>query len=199
MKKINWMLVVTALIFWCSQSAFAGTIKGTVKIRRLRSPKNVVVYIEKAQGEFKPPKEHAVMDQKNMVFVPHVLPIVAGTTVNFHNGDDVLHNVFTPDKCAGKFNLGTWGKGEVRSYTYKEAGCESVVLCNVHPEMEGWVIVLQNPYFSKTGKDGAFTIEKVPAGKYTFKVWHPKAKGPAQEVMVPQEGEVTVNFKMKRK
>ncbi len=192
-------MLLAGLVFWSAGSTMAGTIKGKVKVRGLRSPRGVVVYIDRVEGEFKPPKEHAGMDQNKMVFIPHVLPIVAGTAVDFHNSDSVLHNVFTPDKCAEKFNLGTWAQGEVRSYTYKAAGCVSVILCNVHPEMEAWVVVLQNPYFYKTAKDGVFTIEDVPAGKYTLKVWHKKAKGPSQEVTVPQEGEVTVDFKMKRK
>jgi hypothetical protein len=65
--------------------------------------------------------------------------------------------------------------------------------------MEAWVVVLQNPYFSKIRRNGRFTIENVPAGKYTLKVWHQKAAGLPQEVTVPQEGEVTVGFQMKRK
>lgn len=201
MKRSNTVLtaLLACFLIWHAHSAMAGTIKGKVKVRGLRSPKDVVVYIDKVEGEFKPPKEHAKMDQIKMVFTPHVLPIVAGTTVDFHNSDSVLHNVFTPDKCADKFNLGTWPEGEVRSYTYKKAGCVSVILCNVHPEMEAWVIVLQNPYFYKTDKDGIFKIENVPAGTYTLKVWHKKAKGPSQEVTVPEKGEVTMNFKMKRK
>ena len=64
--------------------------------------------------------------------------------------------------------------------------------------MEGWVVTLQNPYFFKTGKDGKFAIENVPAGKYTLMLWHKKAQGRSQEVTVPQEGEVNVDFKMKR-
>lgn len=201
MKKLRiiWMSVFAAAVIWGASSTMAGTITGKVKVRGLRNPKNVVVYIDRVEGDFKPPKEPAKMDQIKMVFVPHVLPIVAGTTVEFHNSDPVLHNVFTPDACAEKFNLGTWGAGEVRSYTYKEGGCVSVILCNVHPEMEAWVVVLQNPYFYKTRKDGLFTIENVPAGRYTLKVWHEKAKGPAQQVTVPEKGKVTVNFKMKRK
>lgn len=199
MKKISWMLLITGFLFWSTHSTFAGTIKGTVKIKGLRSPKDVVVYIDKIQGEFKPPKEHAVMDQKNMVFLPHVMPVVAGTTVDFRNSDPVLHNVFTPDECAEKFNLGTWAAGEARSYTYKKVGCVSVILCNVHPEMEGWVIVLQNPYFYKTGKAGTFVIENVPEGTYTLKVWHKKAKGPDKEVTISGTGEVNVDFMMKRK
>jgi plastocyanin len=159
-SKIIWMMLLANFVFWSANSTMAGTIKGKVKVRGLRSPKDVVVYIDRVEGAFKPPKEHAKMDQMKMVFTPHVLPVVAGTTIDFHNSDTVLHNVFTPDKCADKFNLGTWAEGEVRSYTYKEVGCVSVVLCNVHPEMEAWVVVFQNPYFYKTDKDGAFTIEK---------------------------------------
>jgi plastocyanin len=198
-SKIIWMMLLAAFLLWSAKSTMAGTIKGKVKVRGLRSPKDVVVYIDKVAREFKPPKAHAKMDQQKMVFFPHVLPIVAGTTVDFHNNDSLLHNVFTPDKCADKFNLGTWGQDEVRSYTYKEAGCVSTILCNVHPEMEAWVVVLQNPYFHKTDKDGLFRIENVPAGIYILKVWHKKARGPDQEVTVPEEGEVTVDLKMKRK
>lgn len=192
-------MLLTNFVFFSANATMAGTIKGQVKVRGLRSPKNVVVYIDRVERQFKPPKEHAIINQKEMVFHPHVLLIVAGTTVEFHNSDQVLHNVFTPDECAEKFNLGTWPEGGVRSYTFKQAGCEAVILCNVHPEMEAWVLVLQNPYFYKIDKDGVFAIENVPAGKYTLKVWHKKAKGPSREVTVPEKGKVTVNFKMKRK
>ncbi|RMF67445.1 MAG: hypothetical protein D6743_04910 [Calditrichaeota bacterium] len=197
-SKLKWIIPLAVLLAWNLGNATAGTIKGKVSVRGARDARDVVVYIDKAPGKFPPPKEHAKIDQKNLTFVPHVLPILAGTTVDFHNSDDVLHNVFTPDKCAEKFNLGTWPKGQVRSYTFKAAGCVAVMLCNVHPEMEAWVVVLQNPYFFKTDKDGVFTIENVPAGKYTLKVWHQKLKGKPQEIEVPAEGEVTVNFKMKR-
>lgn len=199
MKQIEVLvlLLLTGVLGW-STTLEAGTIKGKVTVRGARDARDVVVYIDKVPGEFKPPKEPVKMDQKNMVFIPHVLPVLAGTTVEFLNNDDVLHNVFTPDKCADKFNLGSWPKGQSRSYTFKEPGCVAVILCNVHPEMEAWVVTLQNPYFFKTDKDGAFTIEDVPAGKYTLKVWHKKLKGKPQEIEVPADGEVTVSIQMKR-
>lgn len=192
------MTLLAFIAFLCAGSVVAGTIKGKITVKGARNAKDVVVYIDTVEGEFQPPKEHAKMDQKNLTFVPHVLPILAGSTVDYVNSDDVLHNVFTPDKCAEKFNLGTWPKGEARSRTFKERGCVSVMLCNVHPEMEAWIVVLQNPYFFKTDKDGVFTIENVPAGKYTLKVWHKKLKAKPQEVEVPKEGEITVDFFMKR-
>lgn len=197
-KEVNaaWLLVI--IFLGSNYSLEAGAITGKITVKGARDARDVVVYIDKAPGEFAPLKEHAEIDQKNMTFVPHVLPVLAGTTVDFLNSDDVLHNVFTPDKCAEKFNLGSWPKGEVRSYTFKELGCTAVMLCNVHPEMEAWVVALQNPYFFKTDKDGAFTIENVPAGKYTLKVWHQKLKGEPQEIEVPEKGEITVDFMMKR-
>ncbi len=199
MKKIISAFTAALLLgaFW--QTAMAGDIVGTITVKGARSAADAVVYIEKIPGKtFPAPKEKALMDQKNMAFVPHVLPILAGTTVEFQNSDDVLHNVFTPDKCAGKFNLGSWPKGQKRPYTFKNPDCVAVILCNVHPEMEAYVVVLQNPYFAKTDKTGKFVIKDVPAGKYTLKVWHEKLKTKPQEVTVPAKGQVEVNFLLKR-
>ncbi|MEK6570907.1 MAG: carboxypeptidase regulatory-like domain-containing protein, partial [Bacteroidota bacterium] len=114
------------------------------------------------------------------------------------NSDDVLHNVFTPDKCAEKFNLGTWPKGKARSYTFKNTGCVSVMLCNVHPEMEAYILVLETPYYAVSTKDGSYIIKNVPAGKHTLRIWHEKLKGESQEVTVTESGEVTANFEIKK-
>jgi plastocyanin len=188
LKGIVCLLILTAPLI-------AGEIKGKAQCKGSRDNRDVVVYIESTTDTaFAAPKENPVMDQKNLTFVPHVLPVVKGTTVDFLNSDDVLHNVFTPDKCAEKMNLGTWPKGEKRSFTFKEIGCQSVVLCNVHPEMEAWIVTLQNPYFAKTAKDGAYEIEYVPAGKYRLAVWHEKLKAPSVEVEIPDSGAVEVNF-----
>ena len=178
--------------------ALAGEISGELKCRGVRDCRDVVVYIDKIDGNVEIPKEHVVMNQKNLKFIPHVLPIVVGTTVDYLNSNDVLHNVFSPDKCAEKFNLGTWTKGETRSYTYKDTDCGAVMLCNVHPELEAWVLVLQNGYFYKTDKDGKYEIKNVPPGKYELKVWHEKIKGKPQEVEITSDETVIVNFKLKR-
>jgi len=194
------VFITAAMLAWSSSNPlFAGDIKGNVKAKGAKHSGDAVVYIDKIPGKtFMPPKEPALMDQKNLVFIPHVLPILAGTTVNYLNSDDVLHNVFTPDKCAERFNLGTWPKGQVRSYTFKEPGCVSVMLCNVHPEMEAYIVVLETPYFAVSAKDGAYVIKDVPAGKYTLRIWHEKLKGQEVSVEVPEKGDVTVDFQLKR-
>ncbi len=175
--------------------SMAGTITGKVKAKGAKNGGNAVIYLDKIKGKtFEPPKEHARMDQKNLAFKPHVLPILAGTTVDFMNSDDVLHNVFSPDQCVGKFNLGSWPKGQIKSFTFKEPGCTPTLLCNVHPEMEGYVVVVETPYYAVSEQDGSYAIKDVPAGKYTLKIWHEKLKGKDAEVDVPEKGSVVVDF-----
>lgn len=162
----------------------AGDIHGKVACKGVRDSSNAVVYITAVPGKtFEPPKEHARIDQANLVFSPHVLPVLVGTTVEFLNSDAVLHNVFSPDACAEKFNLGTWPKGETRSYQFKK-DCVATLLCKVHPEMEGFVVAVPTPYFAVTKADGSYRIADVPDGAYTVKVWHPKLKATQKAVTV---------------
>jgi plastocyanin len=173
--------------------ANAGDIKGKVQLKGVRDNRDAVVYLENVPGQFPAPKQSADIDQLKMVFIPHVLPVLVGTAVKFLNSDSVLHNVYTPSKAGDRFNLGSWPKGQTKSYTFDKPG-EVRLLCNVHPEMEAWVIVLANPYFAKTGPDGSYTIANVPAGKYTLKVWHEKGKFAPSEVAVPASGDVISNI-----
>jgi plastocyanin len=197
MKKFTSIIIGLILSFCSVQTAPAGGIVGTVKAKGAKNGGDAVIFIEKVPGKtFAAPKEHPRMDQKNMTFIPHVMPVLAGTTVDFLNSDDVLHNVFSPDKCAEKFNLGSWPKGQTKSYTFKDAGCNVTLLCNVHPEMEGYVVVLENPYFAVSAKDGSYAIKDVPPGKYTLKIWHEKLKGQDATVEVPEKGNATSDFEI---
>lgn len=185
----------TLLILFAA-TVFAGSITGTVKASGLRSNADAVVYIDTINGKsFDPPKTNVRMDQIDMEFIPHVLPVLVGTTVEFLNSDAFLHNVFTPDRCAGKFNLGTWPKGQTKDFTF-EAPCVATVLCNVHPEMEAFVVAVPTPYFAVSDRKGSFTIADVPDGTYTVKVWHPKLKEVTREVTV--SGETAVSFELER-
>jgi plastocyanin len=194
------LCVTPAILLICIVSiSAAGDIKGKVKAKGVKHSGDAVIYIDKIPSKtFEQPKEHAKIDQKNLVFHPRVLPILVGTTVDFLNSDDVLHNVFSPDQCAEKFNLGTWPKGQIRSYTFKKPGCEPVILCNVHPEMEAYVVILETPYYAVSEKGGSYQIKDIPPGKYTLKIWHEKLKGESKEVTVPQSGEIEVDFEIKK-
>jgi plastocyanin len=177
-------ILITALSLGLAAPALAGDIHGKVTCKGVRDSADAVVYVAAVPGKtFPAPAEHAHIDQVNLVFSPHVLPVLVGTTVDFLNSDAVLHNVFSPDACADKFNLGTWPKGQTKSYTFKKE-CAATLLCKVHPEMEGFVVAVPTPYFAVTKADGSFTIANVPDGAYTVKVWHPKLKGTEKAVTV---------------
>jgi plastocyanin len=199
MNKHIGILSAGVLLFgWCA-IAVAGNITGKITAKGAKNGGDAVVYVDKiASKEFPPPKDHAKIDQKNLSFKPRVVPVLAGTTVDFLNSDEVLHNVFSPDQCVGKFNLGSWPKGQTKSFTFKQAGCMTTLLCNVHPEMEGFVVVLETPYFAVSDKDGNYTIKDVPPGKYTLKIWHEKLKGKEAQVEVPAKGDVTSDFEIRK-
>lgn len=189
-------IIAFSAIYTCTVEA-SGTINGKINVKSKKYKRNTIVYVEKTDGNFPPPEKHVTMDQIELVFIPHVLPILKGTTVDFLNNDDVAHNVMTPDDVADKMNLGTWAKGEIRSYTFNKLGA-AVMLCNVHPEMEAWVVILSTPYFAETDKEGNYTIENVPPGEYTLKVWNKKYKAKGQEIVVKSGETLTVDFKLKR-
>jgi plastocyanin len=170
------------------------TISGTVKVTGAASSGDVVAYVQNATGTF-PASKPMTMDQAKMQFVPHVLPVVSGATVKFLNDDPTAHNVFSPDN--EKFNLGTWPQGQTKDYTFSKCAkfpCAYALLCRVHPEMEGYVVVLQNPFFAVSGKDGHYEIDGVPAGSYTVAVWHAKAKAAPKPVTVAADKPATVDF-----
>ncbi len=174
--------------------ASAGDVHGKVVCKGARDCADAVVYLSAPPGKtFPAPKEHAKIDQKNLMFTPHVLPVLVGATVDFLNSDTVLHNVFTPDACADKFNLGTWPQGESKSYTFKKE-CSAVLLCKVHPEMEAYVVALPTPHFAAAQADGTYRIADVPDGSYTAKVWHPKLKTSGKPVTV--SGATEANFEI---
>jgi plastocyanin len=174
----------------------AGEIHGRVAAEGQNNNADAVVYVAKGSAApLAPPTEHAVLNQSNRVFQPHVLPIVVGTTVDFLNDDPYLHNVFSPAACADKFNLGTFGKGEKKAHTFRKE-CFAPLLCIVHPEMEAFIAVLPTPYFAVTKADGSYTIANVPDGSYTLKVWHPKLKGSEKPVAV--HGATQADFQIAR-
>lgn len=188
--------LLTTVALLCSvHEVSAGDIRGTIKILGGKGVEHVVVYIEQVQQEtFSAPTKNAIVDQVRMTFVPHVLPVLAGTTVDFPNSDSTRHNVFSPSKIK-KFNLGTYPAGITKKVTFDKTGIVSL-LCNVHPEMSAFVVVLQNPYYAMPEKSGRFKIPNIPTGNYTLVVWHPKFKEKRIEVSVPREGSINLDISL---
>ena len=163
----------------------ANEIKGKVSVQGIKSAENIAVYVDVIPDKkFDAPKEPIVIDQRKMAFIPHVVAVQQGTTVEFLNSDPVGHNVYWPSISGNKklsHNLGTWPKGEKKPFQFNDLGVASL-LCNVHPEMSGYVVVVPTPYFAVTDKDGNFEIKNLPAGKYTLKTWSEDGKPMTQAV-----------------
>jgi plastocyanin len=190
---MKWLAISLTILMSCS-IATADSVKGTVKAAGTPGLSEAVVYIDAIPGkDFPPPAAHVTIDQIDLQYKPHVLAILVGTTVDFHNGDDMIHNVFTADKCADAFNLGNFGKGESRSHTFTKP-CVAGLLCAFHPDMEAFVVTAPTPYFAVTDGSGGFVINDVPEGSYTLKAWHDKMKDLSQEIKVQGETAVTLTF-----
>lgn len=169
--------------------AAAGDVAGTVG----GSGRAAVVALEPVGAPVAlRPGPPIVMDQKNLAFVPAVLPVVRGTTIEFSNSDDVQHNVFSPSAIAGKFDLGTYGPGATRRVTLTEAG-DVLVLCNIHMEMEARILVLDTPYFAATSPDGRYRIDGVPAGAYVLRLWQGAWSPLRRTIDVPATGSLSVD------
>lgn len=142
-----------------------------------------VVYVVKAAGKFKP-DDRKVMNQINKDFFPEVLAVQAGSKVWFENGDDVKHEIysFSPIK---KFNLPLFGKGQKpQPILFDKTGVANIG-CNIHDWMAATIVVLQNPYYDTSGKDGSFVISGVPAGAYDVSFFHPGGKPVTVKVTLP--------------
>ena len=162
----------------------AGDLHGKVACKGIPNCEGTVVYIGAIAGKtFSAPKEHPKIDQRDETFVPHVLAVQAGSTIDFLNSDKVLHNVFTPDACAERFDLGLWPQGEVRRYTYKNE-CVVTLLCKIHSYMVAFVVVSPTPYFAMVNPDGSYQIPNIPNGAYTVKLWHEKLRPSHKAVKV---------------
>lgn len=182
--KAAWAAGMTIVL---AGRSWAGDIKGKVSVQGIKSAENIAVYVDVIPDKkFDAPKDPVVVDQRKMAFVPHVVAVQQGTTVEFLNSDPVGHNVYWPSISGNKklaHNLGTWPKGEKKPFQFSDVGV-AALLCNVHPEMSGYVVVTPTPYFAVTDKDGNFEIKNIPAGKYTLKTWSEDGKPTTQAVDV---------------
>lgn len=138
------------------------------------------------------PRAAPVVVQKGALFSPRILPVAAGTVVEWPNDDDIFHNVFSISE-AKEFDLGLYKHPEVKRVTFDRPGRVDI-LCSIHTQMSAVVLVLENPFFAKSDEAGRFAIRGLPAGRYTLRAWHERLPSVRREVVVPAEGEVKVEF-----
>jgi plastocyanin len=211
-------LLLAALVTTAAQ---AGTISGTVRAQGANAPagagdsggsydsrrykfleridyatlRDFVVHIERvsAPAPADQAAPRAVVTQRDGAFVPHVLPIVAGTIVDWPNTDDIFHNVFSmSDICA--FDLGLYKRGDAARETRFDLPGRVDVYCSIHTRMSCVILVLPNPWFARTDDRNRYVIRDVPAGTYKVRAWHERMPPQVREVVVPDNGEVSLDF-----
>ena len=199
-------------------AARPGSIRGRVELRRVPLPSerrpNVtdlgaapgrdvpdllrsVVYLESApRGAFETSDAgHAVMDQRNETFVPHVVAIMTGTTVDFPNSDAFYHNVFSLSK-ASRFDLGRYAAGRSKGVRFDKAGIVRV-FCDIHSHMNAYILVFSHPFFAMTGQDGRYRIDNVPPGSYNVVAWNEGTASDPKPIVVPDGGIAELDFTLR--
>ena len=195
-----------------------GTIRGRVELRRVARPierrpgvadlgtaaardmpdlLRSVVYLESApRGAFETSEGgHAVMDQRNETFVPHVLAITTGTTVDFPNSDKFYHNVFSLSKTR-PFDLGRYAAGNSRPVRFDRAGIIRV-FCDIHSHMNAYILVFNHPFFAMTDAEGRYRIENVPPGTYGVIAWNEGTSSEARPITVADGGVAELDFTLR--
>jgi plastocyanin len=165
--------IAAGLGFVCAQAAtVSGTIQLTGQPRASRDRNSrlsdIVVWLEPIDSisPTEHPPQHVRMLQKDKMFRPHVLPILAGTTVDFPNADPIFHNAFS-NYDRQLFDVALYAPGTSRSVVFRKPGVARV-FCNIHPSMSAIILVLKSPYFARVGADGKYRVSPIPPGRYAL-------------------------------
>lgn len=201
-------------------AANAGTVRGQVRVSGTPPPparaggmvtpvenpktnyanlRDFVVFIEGDGGTNFPPPFSPILIQvrrdahQNSVFSPHVLPVLVGTTVEWRNDDSVYHKFFSlSDSATFEFPVCKQGDAPPR-WTFTRPGRVDV-FCSIYANLNGIVLVLENPWFTGTDYRNNYLIPNLPAGTYRLKVWHERLPAQTREITVPAQGEVKIDF-----
>ena len=180
--KFKYLSTLLVVVFAGMQLSVAGTISGKIS----GAGAGTVVWVDDPSAKVEPSSKPIVIDQKGLLFVPHVVVAPVGSTIEFLNSDNVQHNVFWTGISGNKklgHNLGTWPKGEKRSFKFDNPGVVSL-LCNVHPEMSAYIVVAPSSHYATTEANGEYTIQDVPDGAHNVTVWHEGMKQQSKQVNI---------------
>jgi plastocyanin len=158
---------------------------------------NVLLYLSATtplRGRAQPGSPAPAMRQHGERFVPHILPVPAGTAVEFPNDDPIYHNVFSLSRTRA-FDLGRYPRGSSKSITFNTPGVVQV-FCHIHADMSGTILVLDNPFFVIPDADGRYALEGVPPGDYQLVAWHERIHPLSVPVHVQAGHTTTLNLRI---
>lgn len=155
---------------------------------------NVVVFIKDAPSRVSLPTTRATIMQKDEAFVPRVVAITTGSSVEFPNFDPYFHNVFSLSRAAS-FDLGRYPRGDSRTRKFTTAGLIKVY-CHMHSHMTASIMVFDHDYFRIPEHDGSFALDAVPPGTYRISAWHERIGESVRQVRVDPGGRARVEFSL---
>ncbi|MEE8217610.1 MAG: hypothetical protein V3S03_01445 [Vicinamibacteria bacterium] len=192
MRRVAQCAVLLSLAAGFAAPAAAGTLRGRVEMLekkgKARDLSEVVVWVEGPEVTPEPAK--AIMLMKNKRFEPRLVVVPVGGSVVFPNMDPILHNAFSVTG-KNKFDLELYKRPKSRSRTFRYPGIVRIY-CNIHPQMSGFVVVRDNPFWAQASGQGRFSIADLPAGTWVVKAWHARARQVKKTVTIPETGVVDI-------
>ena len=190
MKKLAYILCI--LILSPVKNLNAGDLKGAY----LSYSNETLVAIHGVTVPFLSKESESTMNQKNMRFIPRMLPVMIGKSVIFPNSEEIIyHNVYS-ESGTNQFDLGTYRAGKIKAVEFKEAGIVEV-MCKIHTRMYAAIIVLENPFYSLVDTNGQFSIKNIPKGNYEVVVYTLgdfEIISEGYQISVPEDGVVELTI-----
>lgn len=180
MSKVG--LIALTFICFVPPLAWGGEVTGRVRVvGRKAGAATTLLYAESLGGPSVVKAGHFKMEQRNKAFVPHVLAVPVGSTVDFKNDDPIFHNVFSLSRPA-QFDLGLYRAGASKSRVFSEPAAYRV-FCNIHPQMTGVLLVLPTSWIAEADSTGAYRLN-LPPGRYRLTAWSERSQPASVETMV---------------
>lgn len=183
------------LVCFSPACVFAGKLHGTISATEeiKESQAATVVWVEGLKDD-ESKTQSPTISQSGLQFLPRVLAVSVGQTIQFPNEDDVSHNVFSLSE-AKKFKLGIYPKGESRDVTFEKVGVIDL-FCSIHRHMHAVIVVTPSSHYSQTEIGKRYEIENIPSGKHTLKIWNSKLKVITKEFEMPANGSLELNLSL---
>jgi len=185
--KLAWRSLACCCALACALEAAAASFAAVVRTPAGKPVEDAAVVLDPVAGKVPPAKARTAIEQRDREFVPYLTIVQKGTAVDFPNRDKLKHHVysFSPAKT---FELKLYSGKPAAPVVFDKVG-EVALGCNIHDWMEAHVLVVDTPWFAKTGADGVARIQRAPAGAYQLRLWHPRQKSAA----APQRIEVSAS------
>lgn len=191
-------LCLTLLFTLLSSPAVGGVVEGRVALTRAGTPlpdaSNAIVWLEAVHAGGGPAAAHGEMKSEQKKFAPRAIVVRKNGTVEFPNADAIYHNVFSVSG-ANRFDLGLYRSGVSKEKKFEDPGLVRVY-CNIHPQMVGFVMVVDSDFATVTGPDGSFHFQGVPSGTRVLKVWHEEAGETQVPVTLHGESEAPLTIRL---